>query len=96
MRKSRAGSLNGVMGRGALRITLSISISNYSTKSTKQGQELAANARKFTKLFGLTDKLLVNGCRIDHEVTGFISRRNTRFFFHMKNLAAAHPIQRFL
>jgi hypothetical protein len=40
MRKSLAGSLNGDIGWGALRITLSISLSNYSTKSKKQGREV--------------------------------------------------------
>src|SRR3989304_9506083 len=37
MRKSRAGSLNGVIGCGSLRITLSIPRNYYSTKLKKQG-----------------------------------------------------------
>ncbi|MCI0554687.1 MAG: hypothetical protein L0287_27380, partial [Anaerolineae bacterium] len=49
MRKSLAGSLNGDIGWGALRITLSISINNYSTKSKKQGRKVRTAAMAFAK-----------------------------------------------
>lgn len=76
-------------------MTLSISISNYSTKLTKQGQELAPNAGKFAKLFGATAQLK-DGGRIDQDGTGFIPCSDTGFFFHMKDFAPAQPVQCFL
>ena len=47
MRKSRAGSLKGVMGCGALRIILSMAMNNYSTELIKQGRYVPVkNIRK--------------------------------------------------
>ena len=97
MRKSRAGSLNGVIGYGALRITLSISISNYSTEFIKQGREVPVFTHvASTKLFGGIINFLEYRGLVNLNCTGSIPSGNTGFFLHIEDFAATHPIESFL
>jgi hypothetical protein len=41
-------------------------------------------------------KILENRCLVDHNRTDFIPSGNTRFFFDVEDLAATHPVERFL
>src|SRR5688572_33360974 len=72
-------------------------MSNYSTKSIKQGLQVPVFAPAASVDYSLVwMDCLIHRRLFNHNRTGLIPRGNARFFFHIEYFPATDPIQRFL